>query len=214
MRGALQQNSKMRAATVRTYQFSLPAVATCPGAGLCKAFCFAALEQARYPSARAYRERMLAWTKTEAFVPEMVAEVKRVQALRSNRGRALAVRVHASGDFYSPAYLQAWYAVAQACPDVSFYAYTKSVAFAKRLQGLRPANFTLILSLGGTMDQLVDVERDRHSRIFASVEALRAAGYVEAQEDDAAAWSGPNTRIGLVMFGARAKKGNKALGNV
>jgi hypothetical protein len=63
------------------------------------------------------------------------------------------------------------------------------------------------------MDPLINPDRDRHSRIFASVEDALAAGYTPAHEDDAQAWGAPTTRIGLVMFGARKRRGNEALGN-
>jgi hypothetical protein len=107
----------------------------------------------------------------------------------------------------------AWFGIASANPDVTFYAYTKSIAMAKALESKRPTNFILIYSMGSNQDRLIDVDTDRHSRIFASEAAALAAGYALASEDDTVAWSGTNPRIGLVMFGARAKKGNQILGN-
>ena len=35
-------------------------------------------------------------------------------------------RIHAAGDFYSVAYIQAWQAIAEALPNISFFAYTRS----------------------------------------------------------------------------------------
>lgn len=228
-----QQNKKMKKASVVTYNFSLPAVKTCPGAGACaygqadvsglsaaerlavadrEAFCFAYLEEKRYPSARAYRERMLALATGGRFVETVNAELAALLAKRSLRGKQIAIRVHASGDFFSPQYLLDWFNVAEQNPNVLFYAYTKSVWF-KRLAHKKPANFVLIYSLGGSADHLIDTENDRHSRIFATVEEAIAAGYTPASEDDAQAWSAPSPKIGLVMFGARKNKGNATLGN-
>lgn len=227
-----QRNKKMSKASVITYNFSLPAVKTCPGAGACaygsvnvaglseaerllvakkEAFCFAFLEEMRYPSAAAYRQRMLELSRTDDFVPTINAELAKLR--RRHKGAQLAIRIHASGDIYSLDYLLKLYAIAEANEDVLFYAYTKSVRLGQRTVNLRPSNFVLIYSMGGTMDGLINPERDRHSRIFASEAEAIAAGYTPANEDDAQAWSAPTTKIGLVMFGARTNKGNANLGN-
>lgn len=213
------QNKKMQKSGVLTFNFSLPAISTCPGAGVCadkgKGFCFAYLEQLRYPSALAYRERMLELSKTGDFVNTISDELDRI--VTKAKGQKLAVRIHASGDFYSPGYLLQWATIAEVYPQVHFYAYTKSIAIVKHLQKqgwTAPSNLILIYSLGGKLDRLIDVNTDRHSRIFATEEAALAAGYAIAAEDDSVAWSSPNNKIGLVMFGARAKKGNVALKNV
>jgi hypothetical protein len=210
-----QINKKMAKASFKTFNFSLPAVVTCPGAGLCAkaGYCFALLEQSRYPSARKYRERMLELSKNPLSFQFAVAD--ELSKLVKRHGN-FAVRIHASGDFYSPAYLKSWTAIATQFPEVQFYAYTKSIAMAKRLmsQGQIPANLTLIFSLGSNQDDLIDVTKDRHSRIFATYDAAEAAGYnAAASEDDSEAWTSPNHKVGLVMFGARKRKGNEALGN-
>lgn len=227
-----QQNKKMKKSSVVTYNFSLPAVKTCPGAGACaygqadvsglstderlavadrEAFCFAYLEEKRYPSAKAYRQRMLELASSGKFVESINAELGRLVA--KNKGKQIAIRVHASGDFFAPSYLLDWFLIAEQNPDILFYAYTKSGWLGKRLANKRPANFVLIYSMGGQADDLINIEKDRHSKIFASAEEAVAAGYTPAHEDDAQAWSAPTTKIGLVMFGARKNKGNVNLGN-
>jgi Gene product 88 len=215
-----QENKKMKKASFKTFNFSLPAIDTCPGAGSCagtkrdgKGFCFAYLEQIRYPSAMAYRRRMHELSKTDQFVDVVGAEVKR---LETKHGK-LAIRIHASGDFYSVDYFDSWVQVARNNSGTIFYAYTKSVAIVKhwvKLNGPLPENLVIIFSLGGLQDILVDLNTDRHSRIFADTETALAEGYAIAAEDDAVAWSNPNYKVGLVMFGARAKKGNEVLGNL
>ena len=196
----------------------MPAIDTCPGAGVCadkgKGFCFAYLEQLRYPSALAYRERMLELAKSGNLVTTISAELDKLVA--KAKGKKLAIRVHASGDFYSAGYLLQWATIANLYPEVSFYAYTKSIAIVKYLQKQgwsSPVNLILIFSLGGKLDRLVDVNQDRHSRIFADVDSALAAGYTLASEDDSRAWSSSNNKIGLVMFGARKKSGNAVLQN-
>ena len=211
-----QQNAKMAKAGMLTYNFSLPAVETCPGAGKCAeaGYCFALLEQLRYKSAMEYRQRMLDLSKTEQFIPLLNVELGNIR--RRANGRPVAIRIHASGDFYDPKYLLKWCVIAEQNPDINFYAYTKSIAMVRRFRkaDMIPDNLVLILSMGSNQDELIDVERDRHSRIFATEEAALAAGYVLASEDDTVAWQSTHNKIGLVMFGARTRKGNMALGNI
>jgi hypothetical protein len=208
------QNKKMQKAGVLTYNFSLPAISTCPGASACKSFCFAALEQIRYPSALAYRERMLELAKSGQLVTSISQELDKLVA--KAKGKRVAIRIHASGDFYSAGYLLQWATIAQLYPDISFYAYTKSIAIVKHLQTqgwVAPSNLIVIFSLSGKQDRLIDVQNDRHSRIFPNEKMALSAGYVLASEDDAVAWSSTNNKIGLVMFGARKNAGNIILGN-
>jgi hypothetical protein len=209
-----QQNKKMKKSSVLTFNFSLPAVATCPGAGKCKLFCFAYLEQLRYPSAKAYRERMYALSLTPGFVQTVNQELVLLINKAAKQQKQLAIRVHASGDFYSRQYFAKWVEVASANPEVTFYAYSKSVGMIKhwiKHFGPLPSNLIIIYSLGGLQDRVIDVNKDRHSRIFASEADAVSAGYAIAAEDDAVAWSSQNNMIGLVMFGARKNKGNQAL---
>lgn len=209
-----QQNKKMNKASVLTFNFALPAINTCPGAGSCKQFCYAALEQIRYPSANGYRNRMFELSKSADFISTINGELIRLR--KKAKGNKVAIRIHSSGDFYSTEYALKWSTIAEQNPDIILYAYTKSVAIFKHLQKktVLPQNFIVIFSLGGRQDKLIDVNSDRHSRIFGSVEQAIDAGYDLANEDDTVAWSTTNNKIGLVMFGARAKKGNAVLNNV
>jgi hypothetical protein len=50
-------------------------------------------------------------------------------------GRAL-VRIHVSGDFYSTKYVQDWLDIVRACPQIRFFAYTRSWNQARLLPGL------------------------------------------------------------------------------
>jgi hypothetical protein len=109
------------------------------------------------------------------------------------------VRLHDSGDFYSQEYLDAWKKIAQALPDMVFYAYTKSLHLD--LYSDKPENFKLVQSLGGVYDKRVDTEKP-HSRIFASDVARIAAGYVDGNVNDVPAIEGV-TRIGLVYHGVK-----------
>jgi hypothetical protein len=99
------------------YAFSLPAVKTCPGSSpACREECYALRGRFRF-LARRYGRNLRA-AREEGFAGRMAAEIRR---------RFVAcVRVHVSGDFFSPGYVRAWVAIARACPATRFYAYTRS----------------------------------------------------------------------------------------
>ena len=109
--------------------------------------------------------------------------------------KATHIRIHDSGDFYSREYLHKWFKIMESLPHVQFYAYSKSLPLFvnERL----PKNFTLIKSLGGKKDNLINLSSDRHARIFKSEQDLIAAGYINASNDDLLAISN-NFRVGLV----------------
>ena len=46
------------------------------------------------------------------------------------------VRIHAAGDFYNRNYIKAWHSIVQACPGVTFYAYTRSWKLSEMLPDL------------------------------------------------------------------------------
>lgn len=199
----LTQNTKMRKSKdKRTFNFGIPAFQsasgfkTCPNAAACAKGCYARSGAYRFSNvAKAFEER-LAFTQkpVKAFVKGMSAEIKRVRAER--------VRIHDSGDFYSQEYLYKWVRVMQENPNVQFYAYTKQVSLFKANLIRLPENFTLIFSYGGKQDKLIDQSKDRHSRVFETLEELEAAGYANAMDDDAVAL-GSNPKIGLVYHGSK-----------
>lgn len=208
MKKYLQTNGKLKQSSIYTYAFNLPAISTCPNAGVCKSFCFAAIEQNQYPQAMQHRQDSLALSKSIDFVPVIMAELQLLRKKHKKNGTKFAVRIHASGDFYSAKYMSDWNEIAHMNPDIQFYAYTKSVALGKRLQD-KAGNLALIYSMGGQLDSLIDVNTDRHARIFSSEVELTQAGYVVASEDDTVAWSNSNHRVGLIIFGAKRKQFNK-----
>jgi hypothetical protein len=135
-------------------------------------------------------------TKQPEFEGQIVTEVRKK---RVNR-----VRIHDAGDFYDYDYMWKWKRIAEACPDVEFYAYTKMVQMFK---GTRlPDNLTIIFSYGGKQDSDIEPSRDRHSQVFATKEDLEAAGYIDASKDDSLALAKHNHRVGLVYHGAKSKE--------
>jgi len=92
----------------------------------------------------------------------MVEKLKRARKVHR-------IRVHEVGDFYSLRYLRKWYEIAQACPEFTFLAYTKSLHFLFQ-GGQPPSNFIVFASLGGKYDALVpELERRGYIRGISMV---------------------------------------------
>lgn len=200
----LAQNAKMKRSSAPIFNFGIPAYrsasgfVTCPMAGTCAAGCYAKQGSFVWPVVKAAYERRLALTKTDEFADVISAEIQ--------RRKIRFVRIHDSGDFYSRDYFTKWLDVIRRNPSVQFYAYTKMVRMVKdyRACAFLPDNFTVIFSEGGKQDALIDTAKDRHSRVFPSLETLQASGYADTHHNDAVAF-GENPRIGLVYHGAKSK---------
>ena len=166
---------------------------TCPGASACRGVCYA--KQGRYlmPNVRDARRRNLDESMKDSFVLDAVADL----GYYARRGYNV-VRLHDSGDFYSQEYLDKWAAIAAAVPGMIFYAYTKNLRLT--FDAL-PANLRIVQSLGGLHDNLVNLDRP-HSRIFSTVAAREAAGYVDGNTNDVPAIDGV-VKIGLVYHGVK-----------
>jgi len=191
-------NTKLKADGI--WSFNLIPIVHCPMAGACKAYCYATVGQQAFRSGVLRRARAFLATQQADFVPKMIDEVQKA----AKRG-ARAIRIHDSGDFYSAEYMLAWFAIAKACPDIKFYAYTKMVTLVQKLAKQLPDNFRLIQSLGGIADGRIDRSLP-HSRIFGTLVELKASGYMDASESDAPAAFETSPLIGLVIHGAKSKR--------
>ena len=200
----LTKNTKIAKSNVRAYNFGIPAwrsqagFATCPFAGICAKGCYAQAGAYRFSNvAKAFEERLALTRKPAEFFERITREI--------DRKRVERLRVHDSGDFYSPEYLQLWLDVAFARPHVQFYAYTKSVAWVKEAMAAKqvPDNFTFVFSYGGKQDALINREIDRHSWVFSSKQAMLDAGYADTTETDDNAANPAIRCIGLVYHGTK-----------
>lgn len=149
--------------------FDLPAGWTCAKAGVCKTFsnketgkikrvgrimCYASKVEAYSPSCRRMR-----WDNFS----QLLACKNDVKAIASLLMEAMpknlkVVRIHSSGDFYSHAYFTAWLEVAKACPDITFFGYTKHFKCAS---AELPANMFLQYSYGSKDDNQRDASRKK-----------------------------------------------------
>jgi len=194
----LTQNAKLKKTSIenkmRVLNFSLPAYKTikgqtvCPFAKDCIKYCYAQKGNYKYPNVIKGLNNRYELSKTDEFVPKMNATII--------LERPTHIRIHDSGDFYSPQYLNKWVQIAKDNTSIIFYAYTKSIKFF--IDGLKlPKNLKIIFSEGSKTDNLINVNKHRHARIFKSKELLQAAGYINASTNDLKAIT-DNKKVGLV----------------
>lgn len=123
--------------------FNLPAVVTC---GRACVGCYALKSEKRFPAVKAARDRNLYASEADDFAQRVIDEL----SVMMWAGKIKAVRIHESGDFYSPAYVAKWVAIAKAFPALRFYAYTKRegvTVLGRSLNSLKKLpNFTLVNS--------------------------------------------------------------------
>lgn len=194
----LTQNRKIKETSIlnnaRVLSFNIPAAKTasgkviCPFAKDCLKYCYANKGSYKYKSVQKSYEYKYKLSKSEEFNAILQSEIY--------KERPTHIRLHDSGDFYSPEYLNKWLKLAEENKEIIFYAYTKSVSFFKGLE--LPQNFIIIFSEGGKSDNLINTETDRHARIFKTSEELTAAGYIDATKNDLNAIK-ENKKVGLLI---------------
>lgn len=112
--------------------FGIPAGLTCPGSTeLCRGKCYAMKGNYRMSKVKSALERKYEETLQDDFADRMVAEIKRV--------KAKLFRIHTSGDWYSPEYVDKWIEIVAGTPETTHWAYTRSWSvpvFAKPLSRL------------------------------------------------------------------------------
>lgn len=201
----LTQNSKMKKSgdnNIMVFNFGITAVKACPFAGDCKIGCYATQGAYNFSNARLAFDRRYELTKdTELFSKLMIAEINTKLKTATKRNKRLYIIIHDGGDFYSRGYLQTWLGIIIQFPMVTFYAYTKSIVYFKDL--IPPANFKVIYSLGGKLDNMIDISIDRHAKVFQTEAELIDAGYINAGDNDLLALT-DNKRVGLVYHGTKS----------
>ena len=180
----LTQNSKLKKTSkltgLRVFNFGIPAYKsatgklTCPFAAECVKFCYAQKGAYSWSNVKPAFEKRYELTKTDDFVNEMNKEIA--------KKKPDYVRVHDSGDYYSKAYLDKWIEIAIHNPHVRFYSYTNSVEMLKAAD--LPDNYDIIFSDSGKQKDKININVDRHTRIFTNLADMTLAGYTNAMETD------------------------------
>lgn len=203
------------------YSFDLPAGHTCPGAKDClsranrhgngikdgphtRFRCYAASAEVMYKHTREMRwDNLDNVRKALRRGPDICAQ----RLLGALPSRAKVIRIHTSGDFFSEAYMRAWFIVARECPDLHFYAYTKSLKVLDRVRDLIPANMHINISMGGKFDAMVDSFSLPRAHVVASeLVALRRG--LKVDTTDGIACSNNTDDFALVVHGTQPVGGH------
>lgn len=204
MKNLITQNSKLKKTSkelkLRVFNFGITAYKTksgklvCPFADKCIKFCYAQKGAYVWSNvAKVFEERYEA-TKKENFINEMTKELQ--------KKKVDFLRIHDSGDFYSVSYLKKWFEIAKINPKVKFYAYTNSIKMVKDNSNLIPNNLDFIFSDSGKQSHLIDMSKDRYTKIFKSEENLQKENFIDASKIDlfATKYINPNNKkVGLVF---------------
>ena len=208
-----------------TLILSISAGITCPGSNACKAFvtlkddkrvlnrglesmftCFAASEELRYPNV--FKSRKYNYDLINSYVIKkdlngLTDLINR--SIQSNRKNITKTRIHESGDFYHPLYLQAWLNVARLNKDLKFYCYSKSLDFF--LEVLLPNNFYMVASYGSRHDYLIDQGYfPKYSKVVFSEDEAKKLN-LEIDKDDSLCFG--NKPFALLLHGMQ-EKGSEA----
>lgn len=125
------------------FDFSLPPIDSCPDSVSCAKDCYAVRYYKQYPAVKKFYDGnfKLVLADLDAFKKLVINQVKK----RNSNPRAKkikTIRIHASGDFFSRDYLNAWLDICNELKEVQFFAYTK--AFSKI--DATPGNLNIINS--------------------------------------------------------------------
>ena len=204
-----------------TLILSITAGITCPGSSLCRAWvtlkddkrilnrgpesmftCFAASEELRYPNV--FKSRKYNYDLINSYVIKRdVDGLSNLinDSLLSNKNNIDKFRIHESGDFYHPLYLESWINVAKYNKDIKFYCYSKSLEYF--LKVLLPNNFYLTASYGGKYDYLIDEGYfTRYSKVIFSEDEAKQLG-LEIDKDDSLCFQ--DKPFALLLHGLQEK---------
>lgn len=142
--------------------FDLSAGHTCPAASLCHSRvvvengkrkiedfgqfrCYATKAEVLYPNVYNLRLQNHERSKQDNFVSLVIEAI--------TAKKLTLIRIHSSGDFYDFEYFKKWYAIVQALPHVTFFAYTKQATFVKWYLAHKLPNLAITYSMGGLHDK-------------------------------------------------------------
>jgi hypothetical protein len=160
--------------------------------------CFSASQEAQYTSTYRMRKQNFD-TLRQLSSSEMIDTLG--AALPTNAG---IIRAHVAGDFFNPAYFDAWCQLARLHPDRLMYAYTKSLNFWVSGRARVPDNLILTASYGGRHDSLIRSARLRSVRVIFNTSQ---AGRLEIDHDDSHAADPTRRRrsFALLLHGVQPK---------
>jgi len=139
--------------------------------------CFSASQEARLTNVYNSRKKNFESLRGKSS-DEMVSIIR--DQMPKNLG---ICRIHVAGDFFNPAYFEAWMKVARLNPNRLFYAYTKSLPYWVNNIEIIPDNLILTASYGGRRDDMIVEYNLRSAKVVFSYEEAEMLG-LEVDHDD------------------------------
>lgn len=152
------------------YEFNLPSGYSCPFAEQClvkvdkvtgkfinksKQYkCYSASAK-RFPAVRKSR-----WDNYE------YVKMKNIPIIPDD---CKAIRIHASGDFFSQEYFDMWIKICNKNPNIEFWAYTKSINYWINQINNIPDNLVLTASYGGKYDNLISEYNLKNVKVYKNI---------------------------------------------
>ena len=152
------------------YEFNLPSGYSCPFAEQClvkvdkvtgkfinksKQYkCYSASSE-RFPAVRKSR-----WDNYE------YVKMKNIPIIPDD---CKAIRIHASGDFFSQEYFNMWINICNKNPNIEFWAYTKSINYWINQINNIPDNLVLTASYGGKYDNLISEYNLKNVKVYKNI---------------------------------------------
>lgn len=159
--------------------------------------CFSASQEVQYPNVfdqRKYNFDLLRACKTSEEMADLIQSSLPVTKKK-------IIRLHVAGDFFNQNYFDAWMIVANNNPDLTFYAYTKSLNFwINRLDQI-PENLKLNASKGGRLDHLIDQYNLKSVQVVSTPEEAAELG-LECDHDDTHAYA-QNKNFAILIHGTQ-----------
>ena len=162
--------------------------------------CFSASQEATYTNV--YNSRKKNFDNLRGKSVEAMVDIIQEQ-MPKNLG---ICRIHVAGDFFSPAYFEAWIRTAIMNPDRLFYAYTKSLPYWVDNLEIIPDNLILTASYGGRRDDMIVEYNLRSAKVVFSYEEADMLD-LEVDHDDTHAanpfWA--TSDFALIIHGIQPK---------
>lgn len=210
-------NAKLEKLKGIIYTFSLPSGWTCPSAKDClskavlengtyrikdgkdtKFRCFSATQEVVYKAVREQRQHNFDLLRKYKDANSMACLIE--TSLPDN---ATIIRIHVGGDFFNKEYMKAWMQVAENNPEVTFYAYTKSVNYWAEFLNKIPKNLKLNASKGGKHDDLIEKYGLKYAEVVYTEQEAKDKG-LEIDHDDSHAFL-QDKPFALLLHGVQPK---------
>lgn len=129
------------------FVWNIPPVSTCPGrSSWCTKYCYNGDDRPDIYPIGIWADNWWGCVHDRQSVKESI-----IGKIRNSPGKT-ALRIHSSGDFFSVEYINMWIEIVDLCPDVDFWAYTRSWTVPILLESLYELKERINLQLFASWD--------------------------------------------------------------